>query len=159
MESLETLLTELGLTEHMELLSNWRDDFLREKAEELQGVHMECASLVLTAASEKSSEIEAKNAEVREIRASYSEEIAATRESINHLEMDLATANELLARKNEQIESLQSAVSGANAIISGHVRTIQSKDSKIDELQALLYAPEKERKRMELQAQLAALDE
>lgn len=33
---LETLITQLGLTEHMEALSDWRDALLVEKAAELQ---------------------------------------------------------------------------------------------------------------------------
>lgn len=40
---LETLITELGITEHMKPLSDWRDSFLREKAEEIQSVRNELA--------------------------------------------------------------------------------------------------------------------
>lgn len=40
MIALETLLTNLGITQHMAAFSDWRDDLIRAHAAELQAVHI-----------------------------------------------------------------------------------------------------------------------
>lgn len=47
---LETLITQLGITEHMEALSDWRDAFLIEKAAELQVLQQKHDALELAQA-------------------------------------------------------------------------------------------------------------
>lgn len=145
---LETLITQLGITEHMEALSDWRDALLIEKAEELQKVHADHAENVVSINESNGLALSAAIAEKNEAVATLRSE----KDGVAALEEELSSAKETIA-------TLQSAVAGANAIIAGHVKTIQQKSAKVSELQALLDAPEKERKRLELQAQLAALDD
>lgn len=51
---LEELVTSLGITQHMEVLSNWRDALLVEKAAELKSVHDERDTIAAEFAAYKS---------------------------------------------------------------------------------------------------------
>lgn len=158
MKPLETLLTELGLTEHMEAISNWRDALLIEKAEELQQVHTDHAENVTSINEAHGTAMAALRSEKEAESQSLTEQLGAKCDGVTALEEELAAANETISQNAAQIATLQSAVSGANATLAAKNKTIQEKAAKVTELQALLDAPEKERKRLELQAQLAALD-
>ncbi len=71
MKSLEELLTELGLADHMEALSNWRDDLLREKAEEIQTIHFEKDEAKSSALAELAGEKEAQIAALLPLKTLY----------------------------------------------------------------------------------------
>ena len=53
MQSLETLLGVLGITQHMEALSNWRDALLVGKAAELKDLHAAHAAQLSTLTAEQ----------------------------------------------------------------------------------------------------------
>lgn len=70
---LETLITSLGITEHMKALSDWRDDLLREKAAELQALTVDLGTnkdeALSALGAEHQAAIDALRAEVSELQS------------------------------------------------------------------------------------------
>ncbi len=75
MESLESLITSLGIPEHMAALSDWRDAFLREKAVELQAVRLEADKAVAAAKEQFTTSAET-------LAANHAAELTSLREQL-----------------------------------------------------------------------------
>jgi len=80
---LETLITQLGITEHMAELSDWRDGLLRETAATLQAKDTDCAEALAGKVAafeiERSTHTEAlaaKESELASAKAAYAEKAA-----------------------------------------------------------------------------------
>ncbi len=150
MKTLETLLNELGLTEHMEELSDWRDALLVEKAEELQQVHNdhaeEITALNTTHGDNLSKAVSEKNAEIVTLQTQFAA-----------LEQSFHNEIYLVSQRDEEIVSLKRQLADANAANTAASKTIQDKNVEIQRLSVLASATEDERMILKLEEELAAL--
>lgn len=127
---LETLITQLGITQHMAALSDWRDELLRDTAAALQEKD-----------SERDTAIAAKEAEIELERVDHA---AALADKEAELAASQTALTELTAYKDAMVER----VSGV----------LQSKDPAQYEALAKEFLTEpKERERQAILAQIAEL--
>lgn len=120
MESLESLITSLGIPEHMAALSDWRDAFLREKAVELQAVRLEADKAVAAAKEQFTTSAET-------LAANHAAELTSLREQLAAATAPPA-APPVLSQLATVFGSLEPAIQRAFASAFATVRTLIQAD-------------------------------